>query len=75
MSKTDKRELRIRQNINNVSIEELEALIKRYGRIIEGGSHPKAFINGHVYPYKRHNPVSAHYVETIIKFIDEMEGE
>ena len=75
MSKTDKRELRIRDNINNVSIEEFEALIKRYGRIIKGGSHPKAYVGGHVYAYRRHNPVSAHYVEAIIKFIDEMKGE
>jgi hypothetical protein len=75
MSKADKKEQRIRNNSNNVSIEEFEALIKRYGEILEGGDHPKAYINGHVFPYKRHNPVSAHYVEAILGIIDEMGGE
>ena len=74
MSKPDKREQRIRQNPNNVSLDEFEALIKRYGEIIEGHSHPKAHINNHVYPYKRKNPISAHYVEQIIRLIDEMKG-
>jgi hypothetical protein len=50
-------------------------LICQYGKIITGGSHPKAFINGHVFPYKKHNPVSAHYVESILRIIDEMKGE
>jgi hypothetical protein len=75
MGKQDKREERIRANTRNVSIEEFEALIKRYGEIIEGHSHPKAHINNHFYPYKRQNPVSAHYVEDILRFIDEMKGE
>jgi hypothetical protein len=75
MSKADKKGQKIRKNINNVSIEDFEALINRYGKIIEGGNHPKAYVNGHVYPYKRHNPVSAHYVESILKIIDEMKGE
>jgi hypothetical protein len=74
MSKADKKEQRIRKNTNNVSLEDFEALIKRYGEIIEGGSHPKAHIGNHVYPYKRENPVKAHYVEAILEFIDEVEG-
>lgn len=75
MSKADKKDQKIRKNTNNVSLEDFEALIHRYGQIITGGDHPKAYINGHVYPYKRRNPVSAHYVEDILKFIDEMKGE
>lgn len=75
MSKKSKREEKIRRNLTNVSLEDFEALIKRYGEIIGGGSHPKAHINNHVYPYKRENPVKAHYVEAILGFIDELEGE
>jgi len=74
MSKAEKREQRIRENIKNVSLEDFEALIKRYGEIIEGHSHPKAYINNHVYPYKRHNPVSAQYVEDVLNFIDDIKG-
>jgi hypothetical protein len=75
MTKAEKREQRIRQNTFNVSLEDFEFLINQYGEILEGGSHPKAHINNHVYPYRRKNPVSAHYVEGIIKIIDEMKGE
>jgi hypothetical protein len=75
MSRSDKKEQRIRKNINNVSLEDFEALICKYGKIITGGDHPKAFINGHVYPYKKRNPVSTHYVEAVLKIIDDIEGE
>lgn len=75
MSKAEKREQRIRLNTKNVSLEEFEALINQYGCIKEGGSHPEAYINNHFYPYKRQNPVSEHYVEDILRFIDEMKGE
>jgi hypothetical protein len=74
MSKADKKETRIRKNITNVSLEDFEALIKRHGEVIEGGNHPKAHIGNHVYPYKRENPVKAHYVEAILRLIDELEG-
>jgi hypothetical protein len=53
MSKPEKREQRIRNNPDNVSLDEFEALIKRYGEIIEGGSHPKAHIYDYGYQYKR----------------------
>jgi len=75
MSKPEKREQRIRNNPDNVSLDEFEALIKRYGEIIEGGSHPKAHIKTHVYPYKRESPVKSHYVEAILGFIDEFKEE
>ncbi len=72
MTKQEKRESKIRQNTKNVSLEDFESLIKRYGKIIEGHRHPKAFINNHIYPYKRENPVKAHYIEQILRFIDEL---
>jgi hypothetical protein len=75
VSRADKKEQRIRQNPSNVSLEDFEALVTKYGTIIYGGSHPKAYIGGHVYPYKRENPVKAHYVEAILEFIDEVQGE
>jgi hypothetical protein len=75
MSKKENRENIIRNNPSNVSINEFEALINRYGEIIEGGRHPKAHINKHYYPYKRHNPVDAHYVRGVLRLIDQMEDE
>ncbi len=75
MSKTDKKEQRIRKNTTNVSLEDFESLIRRYGEIIAGGSHPKAHIGNHVFSYKKENPVKAHYVETILRLIDELQGE
>ena len=73
MKKKDRRDEKIRKNTNNVSLVELESLIERYGEIVKGGSHPKAHINGHYYPYKRVNPVSGHYVRGVLRLIDEME--
>ncbi len=72
MARKDRREQKIRDNPTNVSITEFEALIKQYGEIVEGGSHPKAHINKHYYPYKRHNPVDGHYVRGVLRLIDEM---
>ena len=74
MTKKDRRELKIRNNTTNVSLTEFEALILRYGEIVEGGSHPKAHINKHYYPYKRSNPVDGHYVRGVLRLIDEMDG-
>jgi hypothetical protein len=75
MSKVDKRGQRIRKNINNVSLEDFEALICKYGKIVTGGDHPEAYIHAHVFPYKRRNPVSAYYVESILRIIDGIKGE
>jgi hypothetical protein len=74
LSKAEKREQKIRENTKNVSLEDFEAFIKKYGEIIQGGSHPKAHIGNHIYPYKRENPVKAHSVEAILALIDEAEG-
>jgi hypothetical protein len=73
MTKKEHREQKIRHNTSNVSLPEFEALIRRYGKIVEGGSHPKAHIGNHYYPYKRTNPVDGHYVRGVLRLIDEME--
>lgn len=75
MSKTDKREQRIRNNTTNVSIEDFEALILQYGRIEHGEKHPKARIGNFAYSYKRENPVASHYVKSILNLIDELNGQ
>jgi hypothetical protein len=75
VTRKEKLEAKIRNNLKNVSLKDFEALINQYGKIIGGGSHPKAFINNHIYPYKKENPVKTHYVEAVITFIDEMKGE
>jgi hypothetical protein len=75
MGKAEKREQKIRQNTKNVSLEDFEWLINRYGEILSGQSHPKAHIGNHVFPYKNENPVKFHYVEAVLKFIDETQGE
>jgi len=75
VSKKEKLEVKIRNNPRNVSLDDFEALIKHYGEIIGGGSHPKAHINNHIYPFKRENPVKSHYVEAVLGFIDELKGE
>ena len=75
MTKKDKREQKIRDNIKNVSITELESLVKQYGQIVTGGSHPKAVINDHTFPYVKENPVNFNYVKRILEIIDEMKEE
>lgn len=75
VTKAEKLERRIRENPENTALEDLESVINRYGKIVFGGNHPKAVIGGHVFPYKRENPVKAHYVEKILEMIDELKGE
>jgi hypothetical protein len=70
MSKNDKREQKIRTNTKNVSLEDFETLVKRYGEIVEGRRHPKAHINGHYFSYPRENPVNRKYIEHILAIID-----
>ena len=62
-----KREQRIRKNPINISLVEFEALIKEYGYIKEGGSHPKAKIGKTTFPYKRENPVKPRLCERVDK--------
>jgi hypothetical protein len=76
LTKAEKKEQRIRENRNNVSITEFESLIMRYGEILGKGNHLKAHIGNHVYAYKRENPIKEFYIEGILKIIDELkDGE
>jgi hypothetical protein len=72
MSKKEKRELKIRENLKSVSLTDFEWLINQYGHIKEGGNHPKAKIGKMTYPYKRENPVKQAYVEGILEIIDNL---
>lgn len=72
MSKADKKELKIRQNTKNVSLEDFEWLIGQYGKLEFGGSHALASIGNIRYPYKRQNPMNFHYVEELLKIIDKV---
>jgi len=73
MSKADKRERKIRENIKNVSLEEFEWLINKYGTLKFGGNHPIACIGDTRYAFKRKNPVDYHYVKDVLEFIDRLE--
>ena len=70
MSKADKRELKIRENTKNVSLDDFEWLINKYGKLEFGSNHALASIGNIRYPYKRQNPVNHHYLEELIKIID-----
>ena len=72
MSKADKKELKIRQNTKNVSLEDFEWLIGQNGKFEFGGSHALASIGNIRYPYKRQNPMNFHYVEELLKIIDKV---
>ncbi len=72
MTKADKREQKIRQNPANVSLEDFESLINRYGYIKDSGNHPKAKIGNFTMPYKRENPVKICYVKELLIIIDSM---
>jgi hypothetical protein len=75
MTNDEKREERIRNNIKNVSLSEFKFLVRKYGQLVEGGSHPKAIVNGHTFPFKKENPVNFNYVKRILEIIDEMKEE
>ena len=72
MSKKEKREDRIRNNPQNVSLGDFEALINQYGRIKKGGKHRQAVIGNRVFSYKRTNPILPPYVEKILEIIDNL---
>ena len=72
MPRREKREAKIRQNPNNVSLADFEWLINRYGKIREGSKHPQAVIGNRVFPYRRTNPVYPPYVEKILEIIDSL---
>jgi len=72
MSKSDKRETKIRQNTKGVSLLDYEWLINKYGSISKGGSHPMALIDGCPYPipYARTKEVLVVYVLKLLNAID-----
>jgi hypothetical protein len=70
MVRTDKREQRIRQNTRNVNLADFEWLVSRYGKVEFGGSHALASIGNIRYPYRRQNPMNHHYVEELLRIID-----
>jgi len=70
MSKSDKREAKIRANTKNVNLADFEWLINQYGSLEFGGSHALASIGNIRYPYKRQNPMNFHYVEELLRIID-----
>ncbi len=72
MGKADKKEQRIRENVNNVSLDDFEALINKYGFIKMGSNHPKAIIGNIMFPYKRENPIKPVYVKGILEIIDNL---
>lgn len=75
MSKADKREQKIRENIRNVSLVDFEWLINKYGRLEFGGSHPIATFGNIRYSYRRQNSVRFQYVEELLKIIDKLQSE
>lgn len=75
MSKRDKRELRIRKNPTNVSLEDFEALIRFYGYIEAGEKHHKAVIGNYSMTFKKENPVKSVYVKMLLNFVDRLQNE
>jgi hypothetical protein len=70
MSKKEKVEARIRNNPKNVSLDDFEALVNKYGRIEMGGKHAKARIGNATLTYKRVNPIPPEYVNDLLEIID-----
>lgn len=70
MSKKEKVETRIRNNPKNVSLDDFEALVNKYGRIEMGGKHAKARIGNATLTYKRVNPIPPEYVNDLLEIID-----
>jgi hypothetical protein len=70
MAKDKKRLESIRRNSRNVSLHDFEALVNQFGRIEEGGKHPKALIGIYTMPYKRENPVKSCYVIELLGIIE-----
>ena len=70
MSKKEKLEVRIRHNPRNVSLDDFEALVGKYGRIEMGSKHAKARIGNATLTYKRVNPIPPEYVTDLLEIID-----
>jgi hypothetical protein len=72
MSRQENREQKIRSNIRDVSLEDFEWLINRYGYIKSGARHALAIIANRVYAYKRTSPVRPPQVRKILELIDSL---
>lgn len=72
MSRKEKLEARIRRNPRNVSLDEFEALVSSYGRVVMGGKHAKARIGNFTLTYKRVNPIPPEYVTDLLEIIDSL---
>ena len=70
MSKRDKLEARIRNSRKNVSLDDFEALVRKYGRIEMGGKHAKARIGDSTLTHKKVNPIPPEYVTDLLEIID-----
>jgi hypothetical protein len=75
MTRADKREQKIRENTKNVSLEDFEWLIFRYGYIKAGGSHPVAIIGQQSYAYPKTNPVRQVYVKKLLEYLELIDKE
>ncbi len=72
MSKKEKLENRIRNRPKNVSLDEFESLVNKYGHINMGGKHAKARIGSFTLTYKRVNPIPPEYVADLLEIIDSL---
>ena len=70
MSKREKLEARIRNNPKNVSLDDFESLVKKYGHIEMGGKHAKARIGNTTLTYKNLQKSSPEYVTELLEIID-----
>jgi adenylosuccinate lyase len=72
MSKKDKLEARIRNNLKNVTLDDFETLVSMYGRIEMGSKHAKARLGNATMTYKRVNPMPSEYVTDLLNIIDSL---
>jgi adenylosuccinate lyase len=72
MSKKDKLEDRIRNNLKNVTLDDFETLVSMYGRIEMGSKHAKARLGNATMTYKRVNPMPSEYVTDLLNIIDSL---
>lgn len=70
MGRKDTREQKIRDNTKNVSLNDFEWLINKYGYIKAGGSHAIAIIGQISYAYPKKNPMGQPYVKRLLEIID-----
>lgn len=70
MSKKEKLEARIRNNPRNVTLDDFETLVRKYGHVEMGSKHARARIGNATLTYKRVNPMPPEYVVDLFEIID-----